>query len=171
LTPTGRLPYRPYGIRHMFHRSHSHIRLHGPIHYARGGCGHRHRSNAVPPRTWMTVLRRLVMSTAKEAQSGPACGGGGQTVDGCASDGAFGRARYPTPGGARSTSHGAHGIHSRRGAARRHCQRAVIGNRRSRVHHRPDCLNYADVASWNRVGSAARPRPRAQAVSLLATVR
>ena len=33
----------------------------------------------------------------------------------------------------------------------------VIGNRRSRVYHRPDCPNYADVAAQNRVpfGSAA----------------
>jgi deoxyribonuclease-1 len=32
----------------------------------------------------------------------------------------------------------------------------VIGNRRSHVYHRPDCPNYADVASRNRVpfGSA-----------------
>jgi endonuclease YncB( thermonuclease family) len=33
----------------------------------------------------------------------------------------------------------------------------IIGNRRSRIYHRPDCPNYADVASQNRVpfGSAA----------------
>jgi len=31
---------------------------------------------------------------------------------------------------------------------------SIIGNRRSRIYHRPDCPNYADVASQNRVSFA-----------------
>jgi micrococcal nuclease len=46
----------------------------------------------------------------------------------------------------------------------------VIGNRRSRIYHRPDCPNYLDVAPPNRVPFASGPRPRAPAIGWPRTV-